>query len=1423
MTEMLLPLADAAPELTPVAGEAGRFGGRWRLVSCRIFNVWRFADLDLDLASGRGLLTGGNGVGKTTGLEALLPYLLDLNPAKLAAGKARPTTLRALMAEGGEKKRVGYLCVTFAAPTSQERRPAQAATRDESEPAATPGPVIDPGEMTYGVRLTFSAAGTPPVRVTPFRVPGRLGQHAALAAGAETLSAEVFAAAVSAGGGVVFDSEEDYVSDLALRLLRGQATDLRLLTDRIRQVRNPSLLAEISSEKAAEALRDCLPGVDAEVVAAAAAALASTDETRAAFARDAKAAELLEDFARVWSGHARDTVTKQLEALGASETDVRRARSEVTTSARLSKESLERREALTVELSGARDQVGELTATIGALENSDAYRAAGRLDDLERTAQAQEATVKAELRSLEAAASAASAAHAQVRSGAEQLALDLTAHDEAVAALAPEAALVAGALAYASAPQAVLTVGDWSLSPGGGTRLTVDQAALQQAQENLAALAARQEARAAAAQGQVTEHGPVATAHTAGQRASREVADLVERGEQERLRLRVREDKARAARDASLALLRSWTQENEVLAAGTGDDGGADEAAHGDGGELPASEPEAPAADAASWDTDTVDELAQATPAEVLAQAQEFSQVLQGRVARARAAVGVQREQATTAASALGKQAGELRSEARELRSGKLRPLPRPAWAGAGDDEQALGTAIEWRGQAPEQASLVEAALAAAGVLGATLLASGASSGEVWTLRAQTDGPSPRRHLGQLLQAAAGHPLAAEAEAVLRQIAVTDTSAEGAGAPEAAAALSVGLDGSFRIGPARGQAAQLAGAGSEHIGARARLAAALAQAALMEQQAEELDQQALVLTAKAAALQVESQQLAAALRQFPSTGALGEAEKNRQVSAGRVLELEVDLDAAQSKEHELLELAAELLRTWQARTRDAGLPIVLAELEAALRGARERAQRLREREAPLRRLISRLAALAAAATVAQQRSEALDGALAQARAAAGAAAAGRHEVDAMREAVGSDVRDVVSELARARAALGAARTAEQALEPRERDALNVHASASARAEVAHQQLAAVSPQASAQRAMMRALLAQPGVSHAVFGDAAIAAEDVELAAQLQEHLARQPTAATKTVRERYDAVRAALAGLWSLDPGEDTGALATFVLTYKDEAFSPTAGAAKAQAVAQAAKAAMEHDEEAALRDFIIGRLPDAIGLAWTNLNDWVREVNTKMRSASASSGVGVKVEVNLQDGLAAAERTIYELACKTSAASRTPEQARTVGAALRTLIDTVHGDTMADRVAAAVDIRDWVDVRYVILRAGKPAERWGRKTGLSGGERRLVVLAPMLAAIAAACERFGDEALRLCVLDEVPAEVDEAGREGLARYLAELDLDLLCSSYLWDGAPGAWDGIDVHELEAGSDGTVIGWHTKVRGPQPWPDPSLAP
>lgn len=262
---------------------------------------------------------------------------------------------------------------------------------------------------------------------------------------------------------------------------------------------------------------------------------------------------------------------------------------------------------------------------------------------------------------------------------------------------------------------------------------------------------------------------------------------------------------------------------------------------------------------------------------------------------------------------------------------------------------------------------------------------------------------------------------------------------------------------------------------------------------------------------------------------------------------------------------------------------------------------------------------------------------------------------------------------------------------------------------------------------------------------------------------------------------------------------------------FEGAALTPSEAAELSGSVAERARTQLEEAEESALRDFIIGRLPTAIGVAWTELRDWVTDVNKKMVNASASSGVGVEVRAPVRDDLSPNQRTVYRLACKKSASARTNEEDAQLADALRSLLATADAESVTDRVRQAVDIRAWVRVEYLIRRPGQEPTRWTARTGLSGGERRLVILAPMLASIAALHDNFPPTSLRLAALDEVPAEVDEQGREGLARYLAELDLDVICTSYLWDGAPGAWDGVEAYDLEASGD-VVVGLPMLVRG-----------
>jgi hypothetical protein len=542
------------------------------------------------------------------------------------------------------------------------------------------------------------------------------------------------------------------------------------------------------------------------------------------------------------------------------------------------------------------------------------------------------------------------------------------------------------------------------------------------------------------------------------------------------------------------------------------------------------------------------------------------------------------------------------------------------------------------------------------------------------------------------------------------------------------------------------------------------------------------------------------------------------AEAGRAAKSVDVAELSRELgnttEEARRRRHEHQRLHEE----WVERTRSRGLPTVLDELAALETAARGAAQTLRNSAGELAdRFAPRLGRLRTGAS--NDGATRLTRLMGKAQTAATRANATQSKMTALRESAGAAMDEVLEQhrettrkLAEVVEELSPANDERERLD---REIVRLTEQLRTAREKAEDALPLVDQRI---RELTR-LLDVPGVVHAVFAGARPSAD--HLLADVATGLASAKSYTKKTLRDRYDEARARLAGSWALGSGDPLGELDTYVFSYGGDSFTPARAAAHATALADSAEAALAVAEEKALRDFVVGLLPTAIRTGWVRMHDWTKGVNRKMRSAAASSQLSVQVRVNLASDMSEHARTVHELACKIFEGDRTAEQDATVAQALQALINAADGETMAEKVAAAVNIREWVDVTYEIHRPDGTTVNWTPRTGLSGGERRLVVLAPMLAAIAAGYDRFGERVLRLAALDEVPAEVDEQGREGLARYLATLDLDLICTSYLWDGAPGAWDGIDAWDLESAPDTTVVGFPMLVRGLIPLPGDSV--
>ncbi|MFF9512402.1 SbcC/MukB-like Walker B domain-containing protein [Streptomyces sp. NPDC014724] len=256
-------------------------------------------------------------------------------------------------------------------------------------------------------------------------------------------------------------------------------------------------------------------------------------------------------------------------------------------------------------------------------------------------------------------------------------------------------------------------------------------------------------------------------------------------------------------------------------------------------------------------------------------------------------------------------------------------------------------------------------------------------------------------------------------------------------------------------------------------------------------------------------------------------------------------------------------------------------------------------------------------------------------------------------------------------------------------------------------------------------------------------------------------------------------------------------------LAFAGRRSAPPAAAAEAAARRDQALTAYNAADAQTLQRFFQGRIPAAISTAWVELQDWVRDIYAQISLAPASSGVGARIDVSVRKSLSPAVASIHRLTCEVADTDRTPRTA----AAHRsgTAGPTADGRAGPHRrrpppqgtsglLAETTDIRTWITIRYMITQADGSQERWdARDVTVSQGESRLIVLAPMLAALAAGYRDLPTHTARLCALDEVPAEVDHQGWDAIAAHVASLDPDLICTSHHWDGSPGAWDGVGIY------------------------------
>lgn len=182
-----------------------------------------------------------------------------------------------------------------------------------------------------------------------------------------------------------------------------------------------------------------------------------------------------------------------------------------------------------------------------------------------------------------------------------------------------------------------------------------------------------------------------------------------------------------------------------------------------------------------------------------------------------------------------------------------------------------------------------------------------------------------------------------------------------------------------------------------------------------------------------------------------------------------------------------------------------------------------------------------------------------------------------------------------------------------------------------------------------------------------------------------------------------------------------------------------------------------------------------------------VEQMNARLQSVSTSHGIGATLRWRQRDGLDEELLKTIELMAK-PAGLREPEETATLAAALSKLIGDARREqpeaSYKDLISEVLDYRHWNEMRVMLLRADHKPEQLKRSTALSEGEKKMVSYLPLFAAVAASCDELAESnpaAPRFLLLDDAFAKVSEDNHAKLFGLLVQLDLDFIATSErLW-------------------------------------------
>lgn len=1358
-----------------------RFDGRWRLSRAGIVNVWFYLDNEFNLSGGRMILRGTNGSGKSRALEMLLPFLLDADRRRMDATGAARVSLDELMRTGaqGQSNRTGYLWLEL----------------------ARPGEYLTVGAL---VRHSQSASST---KVWYFTTPLRVGAGLPLMSAArEPLSRDALTELI--GAERITESAHTHRDNIRTLVfgLHGDAGRERYdgLLQLLHTLRAPDVGNRIDEGRLPQILLESLPPLQEDALSRAGEQLDGLTETRLAQRRLEDSAREVDKFLGVYRRYAAEVLrTRAQETLAAATTvaEVRaRAAQQADELTALEQES-DRLKAAVQQLA---EEQSEIEAALRAVEKREIFKTA---DDLvQRDQKVAELAYSADRALAEAGRSRDHHARAVHDAGRALDELRAATGEAAAALAATRDALAAAGLPIAGLPEEIRTVEH--AAGVGSALLRVQRDGDPQPM-----------VRPAAARAEVIP----ADLDVAQDMARTAAASATERMGLARRRL----EEARRLEQAEHQVLRMEAEAGQLRAAAEEDAQTADDHA--------VKRETAAVALAEAWrawchDPQTTQLLGEtgwvAHPllgplirdAEVLAgddgpEVDGLDEVADVAARPARAAVAADLADLDRAAADDREQEAGLRAERKDLAAERDQKPAEPPWLDARRGGEPLWRCVDFADHLDdEQRAGLEGALLAAGLLSAVVQPDGTMLATDGELLISPGTARPERSLVGVLRPDPAASLPAETIAsVLAAVGYDD--------PVAVTAVSD--DGHWRNGPLRGRHVV---AKARHIGAAARAAHRRERIAQIDAELAELARQAALRERQQAHLEDTVAELDALVRAAPRSAELFAARRVAAESATRA-----SRSAARAARE--TELARQKRATWadelathQATCAHQGLPPG----KDALDGVATAAGRARDSSTRLGRELGRLDSHGRRHRDQLQRvaeAEALrDGTERDADATWSRWHAEASALAAQHDAIDLSVEQAKAELAQAQKAheraiqdWNSATQAVSELGPRLGAAREASRQATADADSELGRMAGMGHR-------FNRLIALPGLAAAVTAD--------RLASIVQPDQIDQVTAAANAVLAQVAAVRQAASLNSALNAFRDfdrevSGQLDVRYRLDDEVLLVEVAGAGDERTLAGAARALAERvlNGRAALSDrerevftrFVLGGVAEELRRRVNQAGQLVEAMNTSLKGIRTSNGIGVRLGWGLREEHAALSRVLELVA--TSDKVRSETQNSELTELLRHRVEEFHtadpSSGYAAHLAAALDYRQWHEVNVTILGPEEGQQRrLSRRAKLSQGETRFVSYVTLFAAADGYLTSLGDDgrALRLILLDDAFAKVDEGTVAELMGLLVTLDLDFVMTGHaLWGCFPQV-PRLDVYEVRRSNGSSAVTTHVHWDG-----------